>query len=92
MPIAFVMIQAEPAKIVGVAQAVANLPDVTEVYSITGDFDILAVVRAPNHEQLSDTIPQKLARVDGIRRTNTLLAFRQYSRRDIEAGWDIGVD
>ncbi|MGB9751662.1 MAG: AsnC family transcriptional regulator [Roseiflexus castenholzii] len=88
---AFVLIQAEPAKIAQIAQTVANLPNVAEVYSVTGDFDIIAVLRLAEYEHLAEVVPESLARIDGIRRTNTVLAFRRYSAQDLKAAWDIGV-
>ncbi|NWG20995.1 MAG: Lrp/AsnC ligand binding domain-containing protein [Chloroflexi bacterium] len=88
---AFVLIQAEPAKIAAIAQALANMPSVAEVYSVTGDFDIIAVLRLADYEQLAEAVPENLARVDGIIRTNTILAFRRYSAQDLKAAWDIGV-
>ena len=88
---AFVMIQAEPDKIADIAQTIANMANVAEVYSVTGDFDILVVLRLSEFEQLADTVPDGLSKVDGILRTNTVLAFRSFSSKDLEAAWDIGV-
>jgi DNA-binding Lrp family transcriptional regulator len=88
---AFVMIQAEPDHIASIAQTVANLPNVAEVYSVTGDFDILVILRLSEYEQLADVVPDRLAKIAGIKRTNTVLAFRRFSSEDLEAAWDIGV-
>ncbi len=88
---AFVMIQAEPDKIAEIARAIANMPNVAEVYSVTGDFDILVVLRLSEFEQLAESVPDGLSRIDGILRTNTVLAFRRFSAEDLEAAWDIGV-
>jgi DNA-binding Lrp family transcriptional regulator len=88
---AFVMIQAEPDKIAEIARSIANMPNVAEVYSVTGDFDILVVLRLSEFEQLAESVPDGLARVDGILRTNTVLAFRRFSAEDLQAAWDIGV-
>lgn len=88
---AFVMIQAEPNKIADIAQTIANMPNVAEVYSVTGDFDILVILRLSEYEQLAETVPDALAKIDGIMRTNTVLAFRRFSAKDLEATWDIGV-
>ena len=88
---AFVMIEAEPSKIADIAQAIANMPSVAEVYSVTGDFDILVVLRLSEYEQLAEAVPDGLARIDGILRTNTVLAFRRFSAKDLETAWDIGV-
>ncbi len=91
MPTAFVMVQAVPNKIADIAQAIANLPNVAEVYSVTGDFDILVVLRTHDYDDLATVVPEKLTQLDGILRTNTVLAFRQFSARDLAAGWDLGI-
>lgn len=88
---AFVLIQAEPSKIAAIAQTLANMPAVAEVYSVTGDFDIIAVLRLAEYEQLAEAVPENLARVDGIIRTSTILAFRRYSAQDLKAAWDLGI-
>lgn len=88
---AFVMIEAEPDKIADVAQAITNVANVAEVYSVTGEFDILVVLRLSEYEQLAQAVPDGLAKIEGILRTNTVLAFRRFSAKDLEAAWDIGV-
>src|SRR5262245_46231104 len=88
---AFVMIEAEPDKIAGMGQSIANMPNVAEVYSVTGAFDILVVLRLSEYEQLAEAVPDGLAKIEGILRTNTVLAFRRFSSQDLEAAWDIGV-
>ena len=88
---AFVMIEAEPDRIAGIAQSIANMPNVAEVYSVTGAFDILVVLRLSEYEQLAEAVPDGLAKIEGILRTNTVLAFRRFSSQDLEAAWDIGV-
>jgi DNA-binding Lrp family transcriptional regulator len=88
---AFVMIQCEPDRIVDIGQSIANTPHVAEVYSVTGEYDIIAVVRLPEYDLLAEVVPQALAHTSGILRTNTVLAFRRFSAKDLEAAWDIGV-
>jgi DNA-binding Lrp family transcriptional regulator len=88
---AFVMIQAAPDKIASIAQTIANRPNVAEVYSVTGDFDILVILHLAEYDQLAEAVPDSLAKIDGIKRTNTVLAFRRFSSEDLEAAWDIGV-
>ena len=88
---AFVMIQAEPDKIAGIAQTIANMANVAEVYSVTGDFDIMVILRLAEYDHLAEVVPEGLARLEGILRTNTVLAFRRFSTKDLEATWDIGV-
>jgi DNA-binding Lrp family transcriptional regulator len=88
---AFVMIQAEPDKIASIARTIANMANVSEVYSVTGDFDIMVILHLAEYEQLAEAVPDGLAKIDGIKRTNTVLAFRRFSSEELEAAWDIGV-
>jgi DNA-binding Lrp family transcriptional regulator len=87
---AFCMINAEPSQISVVAQKIANLPSVAEVYSITGEFDILAIIKLTDHESLDQAIPEALAKIHGITRTRTVIAFRRFSAQDM--AWDVGVN
>ncbi len=88
---AFVMINVEPQKIAAVAQQIANIPSVAEVYSVTGEFDIIAVLRLTEYDALAEAVPDGLSRIDGITRTNTVLAFRRFSASDLQAAWDLGI-
>jgi DNA-binding Lrp family transcriptional regulator len=88
---AFVMINAEPRKIATVAQQIANMPGVAEVYSVTGEHDIIAVLRLTDYDTLAEAVPEGLARIEGIIRTNTVLAFRRFSASDLQAAWDLGI-
>ena len=88
----FVLIRARPERIAGLAEELADLDDVAEVYSVAGGFDLVAVVRVRHHEDLADVVTKHIATLDGIVHTETLVAFRAYSRRDLEAMWDIGVE
>ena len=63
----------------------------TEVYSVTGDADLIAMVRVRDHEQLADVIADRLNKVDGVARTDTHIAFRTYSKRDTEEAFSIGL-
>ena len=92
MVTAFVLINAQPNRTAALAEALADHDDVAEVYSVAGDFDLVAVVRVRQHEDLADVVTKHIAALDGIVRTHTLVAFRAYSRRDLEAMWAIGSD
>jgi DNA-binding Lrp family transcriptional regulator len=87
---AFVLINAEPARIAGLAGELAEVPGIAEVYSVAGDVDLVAVVRVATHDDLADVVTGHLVRLDGIVHTQTLLAFRAYSRRDVEASFSLG--
>jgi DNA-binding Lrp family transcriptional regulator len=88
---AIVMIKADIQRIPEVAEVIAQLPEVSEVYSVTGDFDLVAMVRVRAHEELADVIPGKVNKVSGVTATQTHIAFRTYSRHDLEAAFAIGA-
>lgn len=87
---AFVLIQAEPRRIAELAAELAEVDGVAEVYSTAGDADVVAVVRVRHHEDLADVVTHRIACLDGILDTRTLVAFRAYGRRDVAAMWDLG--
>ena len=89
---AIVLINAEVDQIPEVAQAIADLDGVSEVYSVTGDADLVAMVRVRAHEQLADVIADRLSKVPGVTGTRTHIAFRTYSRHDLEAAFSLGMD
>ena len=89
---AFVLIDAAPDRIPHLAEALADVDGVAEVYSVAGEADLVAVVRVRHHEELADVVTRSISGLDGIRDTRTLIAFRAYSRRDLEALWDVGAD
>jgi len=89
---AIVMISAVVDRIPEVGQAVAELDGVSEVYSVAGDVDLVALVRVRRHEQLHEVIAGQLNRVDGVQATQTLIAFQAYSRHDLEATFSLGLE
>lgn len=76
----------------GVAEELLEIDAVTEAYSVAGDWDVVAIVRVREHEALSDVVSDRIAQLEGIVATQTLIAFRAYSRRDLGLLWDIGTD
>jgi DNA-binding Lrp family transcriptional regulator len=89
---AIVHIHTEAAKIPEVAQQVAELPQVFEVYSVTGEVDLIALVRVQAHDQLADVIADAISKVDGVLRTQTYIAFRTYSSHDLDAAFTLGIE
>ena len=89
---AIVLISAEVGRIPEVAAAIAELKGVSEVYSVTGDVDLIAVVRVRQHEELADVIADQLNKVSGVLGTQTHIAFRTYSKHDLEAAFSLGLD
>jgi DNA-binding Lrp family transcriptional regulator len=88
---AFVLITAEPSRVADLAAELADIPGVAEVYSVTGDEDLIAIVRVREHEALADVVTKHVAALRGIRHTRTSIAFRAYSRHDIESMFDLGT-
>jgi DNA-binding Lrp family transcriptional regulator len=89
---AIVMIDAATDSIPEVAEAVADLDGVSEVYSVAGDVDLIAVVRVREFEQIADVVAGRINKVPGVLETDTHIAFRSYSRHDLEAAFSIGFD
>ena len=74
------------------AQAIADLPEVTEVYSVSGDYDLVIMVRVREHEDLARVVTEEIGRISGIERTQTLVAFKVFSRHDVEALFSVGFE
>ncbi len=89
---AIVLINAAVDRIPEVAQAIAEIDEVSEVYSVTGDTDLIAMVRVKRHEDLNEVIAGRLNKVSGILNTSTHIAFRAYSRHDLDAAFNIGLE
>ena len=89
---AIVLIQAEGSRIPEVAEALAELDGVSEVYSVTGGVDLIAVVRVRRHEELADVIADRIGKVSGVRHSDTHIAFRTYSQHDLEAAFALGLE
>lgn len=89
---AIVLIQTERGGTSRVAEALLDIPEVAEVYSVTGEFDLVAIVRVRQYDQMAEVVPGKIAQVPGMQRTQTLMAFQYYSRRDLERMWGIGLE
>jgi len=85
MVTALILINAEREKINEVAETLAGIQSISEVYSVTGDYDLVAIVRVKTNDEIADLVTQQLADVDGIEHTETMMAFRVYSRHDLES-------
>ncbi len=82
---AIVLITAEPARIAALARDIADLDGVSATYSVAGDEDIVVIIRATDHEALAELVTGSIAMQRGVLRTRTLIAFRVYSRADLES-------
>ena len=87
-----VLVRAEPRLIPQVATRLAGIDGVTEVYSVSGEWDLVAIVRVPEYEQIARVVTEQFPTIEGLERTQTLTAFRAYSKQDLEQAWDLGVE
>jgi DNA-binding Lrp family transcriptional regulator len=89
---AFVLIHAEPDRIADLGAEIADVDGVAEVYSVTGDLDLVAIVRVRQHDELADVVTGNIAALPGIVHTTTMIAFRAYSRHDLESMFGLGIE
>ena len=92
MVTALVMMNVERHSIASTAQAILALPGVNEVYSVAGEYDLVAIVRTAEYDQLATVVTERFAAVPAITRTHTLMAFQCYSNQDMERMWSIGEE
>ncbi|HWV27353.1 MAG TPA: Lrp/AsnC ligand binding domain-containing protein [Aeromicrobium sp.] len=88
---AIVFIQAEVAELSRTATEIADIDGVTEVYSVTGDLDLVAMVRVREIDGVSAVVADGINRVDGVLSTQTQIAYRAYSKHDLEEAFSIGL-
>ncbi|MEU1407352.1 Lrp/AsnC ligand binding domain-containing protein [Streptomyces sp. NPDC005728] len=89
---AIVLIKTSVDRIPEIAEQIASLESVSEVFSVTGTYDLIAMVRVSRHEDLADVIPGRISKIPGVEATDTHVAFRTYSQHDLEAAFAIGLD
>lgn len=91
MVTSIILINVERTKINQVAEQLAEMEEFSEVYSVSGNYDLVAIARVPNNDALSQLVTGKLVQIDSIQHTETMLAFQAFSRHDLEALFSIGV-
>jgi len=87
-----VLINVEHGRINDVADQLAGLEGVAEVYSVGGRFDLVVMIRVKTNEQMADLVTNQMLKVDGIQKSETLIAFRAFSRHDLESMFSIGFE
>ena len=87
-----VLIKCDPKTIPQSAVKLAGIDGVTEVYSVSGEWDLVAIVKVAEYERIAQVVTEEFTRVPGIERTQTLTAFRAYSKQDLEQASDIGLE
>jgi DNA-binding Lrp family transcriptional regulator len=92
MVTAFILMNVERPRLRTIADDLLAIEGIAEVYSVAGPFDMVAIARLREHEELSDLVTEHVAALDGIVNTETLIAFRAFAKKDLGMLWDIGVD
>ena len=90
MVTAFILMNVERTRLRAVTDDLLALDGITEVYSVAGPFDLIAVARVRQHEELNDLVTERVAELEGILSTETLIAFRSLAKKDLGLLWDIG--
>lgn len=89
---AIVFVKADVARIPEIGEAIAAVEGVSEVYSVTGQIDLIALVRVRTHEGVAEVVADRLNKVEGIIETETHIAFRTFSKHDLESAFSLGLD
>jgi len=91
MVTSIILINTERTQINKVAEALAEMEGVSEVYSVSGNYDLVAIVRVANNDDLATLVTNKLLAIEAIVNTETMLAFKAFSRHDLEAMFTVGM-
>jgi len=89
---AIVLIECNKGSINETAEALADMKGISEVYSVAGRVDLVAVIRVADSDQLAEIVTNQLLHIPGIQHTETLIAFRVFSRHDLEQMFSIGAE
>ena len=89
---AFILVKSSREGLTSLGPALADVEGVAEVYTVTGDWDFVAIVRVREHDDLAKIVTQGLTRLEAIRRTQTMVAFQQFSAHDLEAMFGLGLE
>ena len=92
MVTAIVALKVDRKKVNDIAAKLADMKGISEVYSVSGRYDLIALVRTKNNETLSNIVTDSLLKIDGIEDSETMLAFRSYSKHDLDSMFSIGGD
>ncbi len=91
MVTSIILIHAERTKINDVAEQLAEMEGISEVYSVSGNYDLVAIARVPSNDDLANLVTKKLLSIEFILKSETMLAFKAFSRHDLEAMFSVGM-
>lgn len=89
MVTSIILINVKRDRVNEVAEQLAGMDDISEVYSVTGLYDLVAIVRAKSNDDLAGLVTEHMMKIDGIEKTDTMLAFKAYSRHDLDAMFSV---
>ncbi|HBL27323.1 MAG TPA: AsnC family transcriptional regulator [Acidobacteria bacterium] len=89
---AVILLMVEKDKVNEVAAKLVELPGITEVYSVAGHYDLVAIVRVKDNDQIAEAVTNRMLQIQGIQRSETLIAFRVFSRFDLDAMFSVGME
>lgn len=92
MVTAIVLIQTAHGRTNMVAESLADFPEISEVYSVGGSYDIVAIVRVQRNDDIATMVTERMSALEGIERTETMIAFKAYSRHDLERVFSLGLE
>ena len=91
MVTSIILLKIERSKINEAAEQLADMEGISEVYSVSGNYDLVAIARVPANDDLANLVTNKLHRIDSILKSETMLAFKAFSRHDLEAMFTVGM-
>lgn len=91
MVTSIILMKTERSKINEVAEQLAEMEEVSEVYSVSGNYDLIAIVRVKSNDDLANLVTKKLLSIEAILNSETMLAFKAFSRHDLEAMFSVGM-
>jgi DNA-binding Lrp family transcriptional regulator len=91
MVTSIILLNTERSKINEVAETLSEVDGISEVYSVSGNYDLVAIARVHNNEELADLVTKRLLKINSILKTETMLAFQAFSHHDLEAMFSIGL-
>ena len=89
---AVILVKSTREALTNLGPKLADVAGVAEVYTVTGEWDFVAIIRVREHDELADVVTQRLTKLEGIERTQTMVAFQQYSAHDLEAMFGLGLE
>ncbi len=89
---AFILIKSSREGLTNLGPHLADIEGIAEVYTLTGEWDFIAIARVREHDELARVVTQRLTQLDGIQKTQTMVAFQQFSAHDLEAMFGLGLE